>query len=60
VLEADERDPAPAHDQLARIRGADTDHEVEIDRTVGFQQLRSAAQGVLGDRDDVHVLEHAP
>jgi len=59
MLQADERDATPAHDQLARIRGADADHDVEVHRTIGLEQLGRTAQRVLGHRDDVHILEQA-
>ena len=60
MLEADERDPAPADDQLSRIRAADAHHEVEIHRAVGLEQVHGPAQRVLGHGDDVHVFEQAP
>jgi len=57
MLEADERDAAPAHDQLAGIRRAHADRQVEVQRTVGLQHFSGAAQRLFRDRDDVHVLE---
>src|SRR3989449_3209078 len=57
VLEADERDAAPAHDQLAGIRRADADHQVEVQGAVGLQHFSGASQRLFGDGHDVHVLE---
>ena len=48
-----------ADDELAGIGRPDPDHEVEVDRTVRLQHLQAAAERVLGDLGDVHVLEQA-
>ena len=59
VLEADKRDAAPTHYQLAGIRRAHADHDVQIDWTIGLEHFGRTAQRVFGHRDDVHVLEQA-
>ena len=59
MLEAHERKAASADHELARIRGTDADHEIQIDRTVRLEQLGRAAQALFGDRDDIDVLEQS-
>ena len=60
MLEADERHAPPAHHELARVRGAHADHEVEVHRAIGVREVERALQRLLGDRHDVHVFEQAP
>ena len=57
VLEADERHAPPAHHELARVRGAHADHEVEVHRAVGVSEVERALHRLLGDRHDIDVLE---
>ena len=59
MLQADERDAAPPHDQLPGVRCAHADHEVQVNRAVGLEQLGRAAQCLFGDGDDIHILEQA-
>src|SRR5213596_3666668 len=57
VLEAQECDAPSAHHQLAGVRRAHADHQVEVHGTVRLEPLERALQRVLRDRHDVDIRE---
>ena len=60
VLQADERNAAASDDELAGVRGAHADHQVQIDRTIGLEHFSRAPQRLFGHGDHVDVRERAP
>jgi hypothetical protein len=58
VLEAHEGNATAPNDQLTRVRGADTNHEHDIDVDIGLEQSGTAMLGIARQRDDIGALQH--
>ena len=58
VLEADEGDSASIDDELAGVRGADADHEHDVDVAVDGEQIAALLFAYSRERHDVGALEH--
>ena len=58
MLETHERDALSFDDELTRVRGADADHEHDVDVAVHGEQLAALLLGVSRERDDVDAVEH--
>ncbi len=59
MLDADDRDAASVHHQLARVGGPDAHHQADIEVEIGRQHGGRRIQGVLGDLLEVHGLDQA-
>jgi len=57
VLEADEGRGAPVDDEFAGIRGADPDHQDDVDGDVEFEGLDAGGLGARGEGGDIEAGE---
>jgi hypothetical protein len=58
MLQANERDTAAVDDKLAGVRGADTDHEHDVDVAVHIEDLAALLLGRAREAYDVGARQH--